>query len=36
MHPVISPEIVSGSVQMAVYFVTALAAFLTLMLTGRA
>jgi hypothetical protein len=36
MYPAISPEIISGAVQMAVYFVTVVAAFLTLMLTARA
>ncbi len=36
MYPVIPAEMVNGAVQLAVYFVTALAALLSLLLTARA
>ena len=36
MDPVISPEMAGGAVEMLVYFVTALVALLSLMLTARA
>jgi len=36
MHPVISPEMASGAVQMLVYLVTAVVAWLSLMLAARA
>ena len=36
MDPVISPEMAGGAAQMLVYFVTALVAWLSLMLTARA
>ena len=36
MQPVIAPEMISGAVEMAVYFITVLTALLSLMLTARA
>jgi hypothetical protein len=36
MVPVTTPEFVQGAVQVAFYFVTAMAALLSLLLTGRA
>jgi hypothetical protein len=36
MNPVISPEMADGAIQIFVYFVTALTALLSLVLTGRA
>ncbi len=36
MYPVIPVEIMSNAVQLAVYFITAIAALLSLMLTARA
>ncbi len=36
MVPVTSPELIQGAVQMAFYFATALAALLSLFMTGRA
>ena len=35
MYPVIPPEMVNGAVQLAVYFVTAMAVLLSLILTAR-
>jgi len=36
MHPVIPAEMISGAVQLAIYFVTAVGVFLSFMLTARA
>ena len=35
MYPTVSPEVLSGAVQMALYAVTAFAAFLSVMLGAR-
>ena len=36
MYPAISPEMISGAVQLAVYFITAIGMLIGLMLTSRA
>ena len=36
MHPVIPPEMISSAVQLAVYFVTAVAVLFSVMMTARA
>jgi len=35
MHPVIPAEMISGAAELAIYFVTAIGVFVSLMLTGR-
>jgi len=36
MHPLIPAEMIDGAVQLAVYFVTVIGAFLSFVLTARA
>jgi len=36
MYPLVSPEMTSGAVQLAIYFVTALGVLISFMMTARA